>query len=267
MRSLPLRWLRQGVSATRAIDLSGQTALVTGASSGIGQAAALALAEAGCDVAIHYNTGAGGAEEVARAVRDVGRRAIALQGDFTASPEVDRVVQQAAQKLDGLDILVNNAGSLVRRVPLAEASDAHWDHVLALNLSSVFWACRAALPHLRRGARIVNAASIVAHTGGGHHSYPYAAAKGGVISLTRGLANELAPRGIRVNAISPGTIDTPFQTRFSSPERLAEIRAATPMQRLGSAAECADAILYLVSDLSAFVTGEVLEVNGGQHYA
>ena len=251
----------------RVIDLSGQTALITGASSGIGRATALALAEAGCDVAIHYNTSAGGAEEAAGAIRDLGRRAVTLQGDLTASAQVDRVVQVAAQALGGIDILVNNAGSLVRRVPLAEASDAHWEHVLALNLSSVFWACRAALPHLRRGGRIVNVASIVAHTGGAHHSFAYAAAKGGVVSLTRGLANELAARGIRVNAISPGTIDTPFQTHFSSPERLEAIRQATPLQRIGAAADCAEAVLFLVSNLSAFVTGEVIEVNGGQHYA
>jgi len=139
----------------RTIDLNGQTALVSGGSSGIGRAVALALAEAGCDVAIHYNTGAGGADEVAAAIRAMGRRAATLQGDFTASADVQRVVQGAAQALGGLDILVNNAGSLVRRVPLAEAPDSHWDAVLALNLSSVFWACRAALPHLRRGARIV----------------------------------------------------------------------------------------------------------------
>ena len=109
--------------------------------------------------------------------------------------------------------------------------------------------------------------SIAAHTGGAHHSYAYAAAKGGVISLTRGLANELAPRGIRVNAISPGVIDTPFQTRFGTREGLEAARRSIPLQRLGTAADCADAVLYLASDLSAFVTGEVVEVNGGQLFA
>jgi 3-oxoacyl-[acyl-carrier protein] reductase len=251
----------------RTIDLSGQTALVTGASSGIGRATAIALAEAGCDVAVHYNAGAAGAEMTAAAIAELGRRTLMLQGDFTASAAVDRVVQDAARALGGLDILVNNAGSLLRRIPLAEAGDAHWDAVIALNLSSVFWSCRAALPHLRRGARIVNVTSIAAHTGGERHSFPYAAAKGGVISLTRGLANELAPRGIRVNAISPGVIDTPLQARFSSPEGLAEQRHAIPLQRLGRAADCADAVLYLVSDLSDFLTGEIIEVNGGQHFA
>ena len=115
----------------RVIDLGGQTALITGASSGIGRATALALAEAGCDVAIHHNTSAGGADEAAGAIRGRGRRAVTLQGDLTASAHVDRVVRAAAQALGGIDILVNHAGSLVRRVPLAEASDGHWGHVLA----------------------------------------------------------------------------------------------------------------------------------------
>ena len=251
----------------RTIDLSGQTALITGGSTGIGRAAARALSEAGCDIALHYNTSKAEAEAAAAEVRQTRRRATLVHGDFTRAGDVAAAVVAAAQALGGLDILVNNAGSLLSRIPLGEMTDEHWNAVLALNLTSVFQACRAALPHLRAGARIVNVTSIAAHTGGGNHSSAYAAAKGGVISLTRGLANELAPRNIRVNAISPGTILTPFHERFSTPERLEGIRRGIPLQRLGEAADCADAVLYLVSPLAAYLTGEVIEINGGQHFA
>lgn len=251
----------------RTIDLSGQTALVTGGSTGIGRATVRALAEAGCDVAIHYRASAEEAEAAAREARDCGRKAVLVRGDFTRPQEVTAAVEAAARGLGGLDILVNNAGSLIQRVPLAEMTDAQWEAVIALNLGSVFYACRAALPWLRQGARIVNVTSVAAHTGGGPHSFAYAAAKGGVISLTRGLAKELADRGVRVNAISPGTILTPFHERFSTPERLEGIRQGLPLQRLGTAEECADVVLWLCSPLASYLTGEVVEINGGQWFA
>ncbi len=251
----------------RSIDLSGQTALVTGGSTGIGRATVAALAEAGCDVAIHYNASAPEAEAAAQQARACGRKAMLVQGDFTRGGEAAEAVEAAAQGLGGLDILVNNAGSLVQRVALGEMTDAQWEAVIALNLSSVFYACRAALPWLRQGARVVNVTSVAAHNGGGPHSFAYAAAKGGVISLTRGLAKELAGRGVRVNAISPGTILTPFHERFSTPERLEGIRQGLPLQRLGMSEECADVVLWLVSPMAAYVTGEIVEINGGQWFA
>lgn len=251
----------------RTIDLGGQAALVTGGSTGIGRATVRALAEAGCDVAIHYNASEQEAEAAAQEARDCGRKVVLVRGDFTRGTEVTAAVQAAAQGLGGLDILVNNAGSLLQRVALGEMSDAQWEGVMALNLGSVFYACRAALPWLRPGARVVNVTSVAAHNGGGPHSFAYAAAKGGVISLTRGLAKELAGRGVRVNAISPGTILTPFHERFSTPERLEGIRQGLPLQRLGTAEECADVVLWLVSPLAAYVTGEVVEINGGQWFA
>ena len=251
----------------RTIDLSGQRALVTGGSTGIGRATVQALAEAGCDVAIHYNASAQEAEAVAAEARDCGRNVVLVRGDFTRPQEAPGAVQAAAQGLGGLDILVNNAGSLLQRVALGDMTDEQWEAVIALNLSSVFYACRAALPWLRPGARVVNVTSVAAHNGGGQHSFAYAAAKGGVISLTRGLAKELAGRGVRVNAISPGTILTPFHERFSTPERLEGIRQGLPLQRLGTSEECADAVLWLVSPMAAYVTGEVVEINGGQWFA
>ncbi len=250
-----------------AIDLQGQTALVTGGSTGIGRSTVRTLAGAGCDVAIHFHRSDAEAAAAVGEAAGLGRRATAVRGDFARADQVRAVVRQAAAFLGGIDILVNNAGSLIDRVPLEGMADTHWEAVIALNLSSVFYACQAALPHLRPGARIVNLTSIAAHTGGGAHSFPYAAAKGGVLSLTRGLARELADRGIRVNAVSPGTIRTPFHERFSTPERLEGIRQTVVLGRLGEAQECADTILFLVSPLSAYLTGEAIEVNGGQHFA
>jgi len=250
------------------IALTGQRAIVTGGSTGIGRAVAVALAEAGTDVAVHYGHSRDEAEHTAALVRTQSRRAALVRGDFRDAGETASAINDAASQLQGpVDILVNNAGSLVERKPIEEMDADLWADVINLNLSSVFWATRAALPHLADGARVVNVSSIAAHTGGGLHAFAYAAAKGGVISLTRGLARELAPRGIRVNGIAPGTITTPFHERFSTPEGLEAVRRTVPLQRLGTPEDCAGAVLYLVSPLSAFLTGETIEVNGGQCFA
>ncbi|GAC1477578.1 MAG: hypothetical protein NVS1B16_08650 [Pseudarthrobacter sp.] len=139
--------------------------------------------------------------------------------------------------------------------------------MIGLNLSSIFYATKAALPHLGMGARIVNVSSIAAHSGGGNHAFAYAAAKGGVLSLTRGLAKELAGRGTRVNGVAPGTISTPFHERFNTPAGLEQARLSIPLGRLGPADDCAGAVLFLVSPLATFLTGETIEVNGGQWFA
>jgi 3-oxoacyl-[acyl-carrier protein] reductase len=141
-----------------------------------------------------------------------------------------------------------------------------WHEVIALNLSAVFFATKAALRHLGHGARIVNVSSVAARHGGGPGAFAYAAAKGGVMTLTRGLAKELASRNIRVNAIAPGVIETPFHAR-TTPEMLESFRKSIPLGRLGTPDECAGAILYLVSPLASYVTGETIDVNGGQWFA
>jgi 3-oxoacyl-[acyl-carrier protein] reductase len=250
------------------INLSGQRAIVTGASTGIGRATAIALAEAGADVAVHYRTNREEAEETSRAVESHGRRAVLVQGDFSDVDAAGKAIEAAVSALGSpIDILVNNAGSLVARTPIEEMNAELWQEVIALNLSSVFFATKAALPHLGRGARIVNVSSIAARHGGGPGAFAYAAAKGGVVTLTRGLAKELAPREIRVNAIAPGVIETPFHDKFSTPELLETFRKSIPLGRLGTADECAGTILYLVSPLAAYVTGQTIDVNGGQWFA
>ena len=248
-------------------DLAGKSVLITGASTGIGAAAARAFARAGCRVAIHYNASLNRAEEVAADVRFAGAEAFLVGGDLRSSPKAREVVNAAAKHFGSLDILVNNAGGLVARVPIAEIDDGFFDEVIDLNVRSLVACCSAAVPHMRRGGggSIVNVTSVAARTGGGPGSSMYASAKGFVSTFTRGLAKELVKDNIRVNAVSPGVIVTPFHERYSTPAMLEAFKATIPMNRLGTADECAGSFLYLASDaLSGFVTGQILEVNGGQ---
>lgn len=251
----------------RAPDLSGKRVLITGASTGIGAAAALAFAQSGAKVAVHYNASRDAAEAVAKAIRDAGGTAHLVSGDVKKTATVRKIVEDAVAALGGLDVLVNNAGALVKRVPVAEIDDAMYDAIVDLNVRSVVAACAAATPHLRKagGGSIINVTSIAARNGGGPGSALYASAKGFVSTFTRGLARELAPDDIRVNAIAPGVITTPFHERYSTPELLETMRKTIPMGRLGVAEECAGTFVYLASDaLSGYVTGQIIEVNGGQ---
>ncbi|TMG30658.1 MAG: 3-oxoacyl-ACP reductase FabG [Chloroflexi bacterium] len=250
------------------IDLTAQRAIVTGASTGIGRAIAVALSRAGADVAVHYGSSRKEADETARAVESHGRRAVLVQADFRDPTAAGKAVEAAVQALGApIDILVNNAGSLVGRSAVEEMDAELWQEVIALNLSSVFFATKAALPYLGDGARIVNVSSVAARHGGGPGAFAYAAAKGGVMTLTRGLAKELASRNIRVNAIAPGVIETPFHDKFSTPEQLETFRKGIPLGRLGTSEECAGAVLYLVSPLASYVTGQSIDINGGQWFA
>ncbi len=248
-------------------DLSGKSVLITGASTGIGAAAARAFARAGCRVAIHYNASLNRAEEVAADVRFNGAESFLVGGDLRIPGKAREVVDAAATQFGGLDILVNNAGGLVQRVPIESIDDAFFDAVMDLNVRSLVAACSAAVPHMRRGGRgnIINVTSIAARHGGGGGAVMYAAAKGFVSTFTHGLAKEVVKDNIRVNAVSPGVISTPFHERYSTPAMLETFRGTIPMGRLGTADECAGAFLFLASDaLSGYVTGQIVEVNGGQ---
>jgi len=248
------------------LDLTGRVALVTGGSSGIGAATALVLADLGAKVVLAYHRNAEGARDVTRRVEAAGGEALALSADVTSGADVRAMVANARNRFGPVDILVNNAGSLIERLPLAAITENKWNDVLRLNLTSAMLCAQAVAPGMidrGRGA-IVNVVSVAGRNGGGPGAGVYSAAKGGLITLTKSLAKELGPRGVRVNAISPGVIDTPYHERFSTPEMIRGFVAAIPLGRMGTPHECATVIAFLVSDAASYLVGETIEVNGGQ---
>lgn len=242
-------------------------AVVTGATSGIGFSTVRVLAEKGMNVIIHYHSNKDAAEKLAADVeKTYGVHAAIVGGDFSRKDEVYRAMGEAVKAIPGgkVDVLVNNAGSLIGRHTFENIPDGYWEEVISLNLSSAYYCTHALFKHFNEGARIVMVSSIAAENGGGPGAFAYAAAKGGMISMTRGLSKEFAGRGIRVNAVTPGVIETPYHEKFSTKERLRDMQTRIPMGRLGSSEECATVIGFLVSDESSYITGAVVPVNGGQ---
>jgi 3-oxoacyl-[acyl-carrier protein] reductase len=248
------------------LDLSGSVALVTGASSGIGAATAITLADLGAAVAIGYHRNASGAEQIRDRIVGSGGRAIAVAADVRQAAQIRALVANVTADLGPIDILVNNAGSLVVRRGIRELTEEHLDEILALNLKSAVLASQAVAPSMieRAHGAIINVVSIAGHTGGGPGAGAYAASKAALTAYTKSLAKELAPHGIRVNAVSPGVIDTPFHEVFSTPEMIRSFVSTIPMGRVGTAAECATVIAFLASGAASYITGETIEVNGGQ---
>lgn len=233
--------------------------LVTGAGRGIGAAIAERLAADGWDVVINYRHTAEGAEAVRTTVEAFGQRALVAKADVSRLDEVEAMVAEAARELGGLDAVVNNAGVYARRT-LDQLEMGDWHEALDANLTGAFHVTRAALPHLRDGARIVNLSSVMASMGSRHGAH-YAASKAGLEGLTRSLARELAPRGILVNAVAPGAIDTDM---IAEPADARAARArGIPLGRVGRAEEIAGVVSFLLGPDAAYVTGQVLHVNGG----
>jgi 3-oxoacyl-[acyl-carrier protein] reductase len=246
-------------------DLSGRVALVTGGGVGIGQAIVQALAGAGAKVAIHCHTSQAPAEELQQQLAATGSEAIVIQADLAQPREAALVVDRAVERFGRLDILVNNAGSVVGRSRIEDCPLELWQQALAVNLTSAFAVTQRAIPHLRESGKgaIVNNLSLSVQTGGANGAGAYAAAKGGLLVLTRTLARELAP-AVRTNAIMPGVIETQHHEQFTTPERMAEYRAQTPLERNGTAEEVAAAVLFLASDAAQFINGALLDINGGR---
>jgi 3-oxoacyl-[acyl-carrier protein] reductase len=246
-------------------SLAGRVALVTGAGVGIGRATALALAQAGAAVGIHYHSSEAEARSTADEIRAAGGAAFLLPGDLAAESEADRVVDELVRQTGRLDILVNNAGSPLRFVSIADCPTELWRQVFDVNVTSAFFVSRRAIPHLKANGRgaIVNNLSLSVQTGGAGGGGPYAAAKGALMVLTRTLARELAP-DVRVNAVMPGVIQTKHHEVFSDAVKMENYRRQTPLARNGTADEVAGAIRFLVSDAASFITGAVLDINGGR---
>ena len=246
---------------TNLFDLSGRVAIVTGANTGIGQGLAIALAEAGADVALAGRTPA---EETAEKVRAVGRRAAIVRADLSTIAPVEEIVDRTLAELGGLDILVNNAG-IIRRADALEFSEEDWDAVIDTNLKSVFFLSQAAARHMVRQGRgkIINIASMLSFQGG-IRVPSYTASKSGVAGLTKLLANEWAPKGISVNAIAPGYIATNNTAALQADEaRNRQILERIPAARWGEPSDLSGAVVFLASDASNYVQGHILAVDGG----
>lgn len=241
-------------------ELTGRTALVTGAARGIGLAVAAALARRGAGVAM-VDIDITKLQSVAPSISD---RALTVRADVSRQSDVQRAVQMTVERFGGLDILVNNAG-ICPLSDFADITEDEWDRVLAINLKGAFFCCQAALPHLRKSGqqgRIVNIASVAGQMGGVAVGAHYTAAKAGLIALTKSLARLLAPDGVAANCVSPGTTTTDMTVGWTEATKT-RVRDQIPLGRFAQAEEIAEAVAFLVSDRAAFITGATLDVNGG----
>ncbi len=243
--------------------------VVTGASAGIGAATALLAAERGWDVAISYKGNAAGAEKVAAGIRAAGRRAFSMRADAANEAETVAFFARVDAELGSLDGLVNNAGITGPAQRIDDVTGAMLTELFAINITGTFLATREAIKRMAKdrggkGGAIVNVSSRAAEIGGGGTWVHYAASKGAVDSATIGAARELAPRGIRVNAVAPGPIDTEIHAKAGVGDRLAQLAAVVPMGRAGTVNEVARAILFLLSEESSYITGAVLPIGGGR---
>jgi len=248
--------------------LKGRSALVTGGGTGIGAELSMALARAGARLAITYRKNAPSDAVVAAMAAASGHAPLAVTLDATVEADVVDMVQQVTGRFGAIDILVNNVGGLIRRSTIEDMSFSLWREVMAVNLDSTFLVTHHALPYLARGhGRIINVASLAARNGGHDGATVYAASKAAPFGFTRGLAKEVAPRGITVNALAPGFIEaTPFQDTFTTAASKTATIGTIPVGRAGGPSDVAGAVLWLASDTAAFVTGTVIDINGGQYF-
>lgn len=246
--------------------LQGKVAIVTGGASGIGRGVSELFGANGASVVLTWYQSEVGAKETVAAIEAAGGKAIATQADLALPGEAKRVVGLALETHGQVDVLVANSGGLLQRSSIEECPLELWNQALAVNLTSTFLSCQAVLPEMRKNGHgaIVTISSLAAHDGGGAGSAHYASSKGGVLTFTRALAKECGPFGVRVNSVAPGLIGTQFHDRFSTMEGRAATVARTPLGREGTPADVAAAVLFLASEQSSFVTGEIIEVNGGQ---
>lgn len=248
-------------------DLHARSVLITGASTGIGAALALAFARQGATVGVHYNVSEEPARKVAADIEAFGGTCHLIRGDVSEAQACEAIVAEFAARAGRIDGLINNAGGMLGRHTTAEMDEAHYERVMDLNAKSVYLMTRAAVPHLKAagGGFVINTTSIAARNGGGNGAILYAASKGFVSTITRGHAKEFVKDNIRVNAVSPGLINTPFQERYTPSELYKTQISSVPMGYAGEPEDCVGTYLFLASPmLSGYITGQVIEVNGGQ---
>ncbi len=260
MRPCP-EYLRPGYRSCG--KLTGKAALVTGGDSGIGRAVAVMFSREGADVAIAYLEEHEDARETQRLVEESGRRCLLLPGDLGDETHCHHVVERTVEAFGHLDVVINNAGEQHERSDLSDIDAAQLERTFRTNVFSMFHVSKAALPHLKPGAAIVNSASVTAYVG--HPTLmDYAATKGAIVAFTRSLSSNLAARGIRVNAVAPGPIWTPLIPATFSEEHVAKFGASKPLGRAGQPSEVAPCFLFLASDDASYMTGQVLHPNGGE---
>ena len=255
------------MTAVRIPDLDGKAVLITGASTGIGAALARAFAAQGALVGLHYNASAAAAKALAAEIEAGQGRVRLIRSDVSSGSGARSAVDQAVAAFGRLDGLINNAGGMVRRVPYAEASEQDYVEIMNLNARSVLVASQAAIAPIKAagGGFIINTTSVAARNGASGGAGLYGSSKAFVHNVTRGMAKELIPFGIRVNAVAPGVIETPFHERYSTHAQMAAMLATVPQARLGTPEDCVGAFLFLASAaLSPYIIGQVIEVNGGQ---
>jgi 3-oxoacyl-[acyl-carrier protein] reductase len=250
------------------MKLKGKVAVVTGGARDIGRAVSLKLAAEGARVALNYYASEEQAEDTLKSIRDAGGEAIAVGGDMTKQADVDKLVAETVAAFgEKIDVLVNVVGGIVARKTIEEADLEFVEFLMKLNYSSAFMVTKAVLPFMGNGGSIVNFSSQAGRDGGGQGAWAYAATKGAISTMTRGLAKELGPRNIRVNALCPGLIATTFHDTFTKDQVRTNVAAGTPLRREGNASEVADAVAYLASDESSFLTGVNLDINGGLYFS
>lgn len=239
--------------------------LVTGAGSGIGRATAVLMASEGAEIAFTYRSNQAGADDLKQELEQLGHHALAIQVDMTQDGEIERMAQILHDDFGPVDILINNAGGLVERMTFFEISKERWDEIMSLNLWSVLRVSQlVAEPMRERGQGvIVNNASVAGRFGGGVGALAYSVSKGALITMTQSMGRELIPFGIRVNAIAPGIIDTPFHDKFTPPDVMQQLMSRVPIGRPGTSEEMASVIAFLASEESRYLVGATVDANGG----
>jgi 3-oxoacyl-[acyl-carrier protein] reductase len=250
------------------MKFKGKVAVVTGGARDLGRAISLKLASEGAKVVINYFDNEPDAQETQKMIQNANGECIIVKGDMTKWADVQHLEAEAVKNYgNDIHILVNVVGGLVGRKPIEEQDEAWYNFLMDVNMKTCFFVTKAFVPHMPAGSAIVNFSSQAARDGGGPGASLYATAKGAVMTYTRSCAKEFGPRGIRVNALSPGMINTSFHDRFTKPEVRTAVASSTPLRREGVATEIADAVCFLASEESGFVTGVNLDINGGTFFS